>query len=112
MKLALNLIWNNYSTEAVFFSQLLPRHSTTNNFNSYNDTAAQVNALLLAKVKKLSYTRLYQNEFWFPSTNQKWFLRDRKLFLDGVHLTAAGYGKLYGKLRGAVIAASRVPLSH
>ena len=89
------------SVRQVILCQLLPRHGLAGTI--YNDKAGVVNQRLLALSQNNDYVWIKICLFYFPQNDDRLFRQMARFYRrDGVHLTPAGYYKLYRALRAVV----------
>ena len=90
------------SIRQVILCQLLPRHGLAGTI--YNDKASVVNQRLIALSHNNDYVWIKICLFYFPQNNERLFREMARWYRrDGVHLTPAGYYKLYRALRAVVV---------
>ena len=87
-------------------TQLLPRFSSTSSNDRYNEQAYKINLALKEQIKSIEYMSFLQYDFArFPTENVERNRTLRRYYIDGVHLSDAGYRKLFKTLRSVVIRA-------
>ena len=88
--------------EKILVSSILPRYENSHvNHLSYNEQAFQVNQKLCAWAIKQKYSFFIWNPLPFPNQNMKKYQNFRRsnFLRDGVHLSPAGYFKMFRAIR-------------
>ena len=87
-------------------TQMLPRFNRTDSNVKYNGQAHKVNLAVKEQSKSIEYLTYLQYDFArFATESIERNETLRKYYIDGVHLTEAGYRKIYKTIRSVIIKA-------